>query len=322
MTEHRALWRVLKLTFLAVLIGVAVWKIDLRAIFGYLSWNTAIAALLVQPVSLLSLMAAGLRLGVLIQTPRTSAAAVSFKAVLLCYGANLLLPGHASEILKAAYLRDQAGVPLATGFAAIFLERVTDVLMLGLLVLVGVGLLTLNVNWTLLVVAVIVIAGLMLAPRLQQPMVWLAGRMPWAASRGFVERFFTHVTIQLKNGSFYRAFALAALVWFLSYLQTAVFLPAAGSIPIGLSGALVVFVAGAAGGAIPALPGGFGTFEAAVVFALKSYGYSLEEALLIAVTLHASQLVVSVVGATVIVALERLGVAALIRDIVVALKQG
>jgi glycosyltransferase 2 family protein len=304
-----------------VLIGVAAWKADLRAIFSYLSWNTAVAALLVQPVSLVSLMVAGLRLGVLIQTPRTSSV-VSFKAVLLCYGANLLLPGRASEILKAAYLRDQAGVPLATGFSAIFLERVTDVLMLGLLVLVGVGLLTLTVNWTLLMGAAILIAGLMLAPHVQQPMVWLAGRLPWAAPRGFVERFFAHLTTQLKNGRFYRAFALAILVWCLSYLQTAVFLSAAGSIPIGLSGALVVFVAGAAGGAIPALPGGFGTFEAAVVFALKSYGYSIEEALLIAVTLHASQLFVSAVGAAAIIALERLGIVVLIRDIMAAFKQG
>lgn len=93
----------------------------------------------------------------------------------------------------------------------------------------------------------------------------------------------------------------------------ALFLNLVGSIPIGLFGSLVVFVATVLGAAVPALSGGLGTYEAAAVFTLKGFGYSFEEALALALTVHVCLLSLSIVLTLIIVLTERIGLSALIK---------
>ena len=296
----------LKCAVLLVFAVITLWEVDLAEMIGYVRRDTMIAALLVQPICALSLVAAGWRLKFLLHDQRATIS-VSIKAVSLCYGLNALLPGRASEMLKVIYLRNMAGIAVARGFAAIFLERASDVLMLGILTLVGIVGLAFNVELTILAAIPILIAGLVLVPRLQFPLIKFADRLP-RRLQNFAQGFITHTAAQLRDGRFYWALNIATVVWLLAYLQVLLFLHLAGSIPVGMLGAMAVLVAGAVGGAIPVLPGGFGTYEAAVIFALKGYGYTTEEALSIAVVLHASQLLLCVVGALFIALTERIGI--------------
>lgn len=71
---------------------------------------------------------------------------------------------------------------------------------------------------------------------------------------------------------------------------------------------------------IHALPGNFGTLDAAVVFALKDYGYPVEEAIPIALAMHAGQLFLSSVAAAWIVVTETTGVRGLTSQITAVLR--
>lgn len=100
----------------------------------------------------------------------------------------------------------------------------------------------------------------------------------------------------------------------------AILLDMTASIPLGLDGALVIYLASTVGGAVPALPGGFGTYEAAVVFVLRGYGYQLDEALALALMLHATQIVFVCVAAPLIALGEPTGIRSLIRGAVTELR--
>jgi uncharacterized membrane protein YbhN (UPF0104 family) len=118
------------------------------------------------------------------------------------------------------------------------------------------------------------------------------------------------------------ALLVTAAAWLLDFVTIALFFHAAGSIPLGLSGALLVFVATTIGGAIPALPGGLGTYEAAAVFSLKSLGYSFEEALALGFALHATLFCLPLISSLVIVTTEKIGIGALVRNITQAARLG
>jgi uncharacterized membrane protein YbhN (UPF0104 family) len=135
--------------------------------------------------------------------------------------------------------------------------------------------------------------------------------LPGAWVREGLIRISAHLAARVKDRTIFGALGYSTCMWLLSAANVYIFLQVSGDSSIDLYGALVVFVLSMIGGAIPALPGGFGTYEAAVVFALRGYGYPLEEALPIALALHASQLAIGFSGAMAIAATESLGIRSL-----------
>jgi glycosyltransferase 2 family protein len=198
-----------------------------------------------------------------------------------------------------------------------------DVIVIGLLALASasvlIGYTGLNIVVALLLAVIVVLIFL---PRLQPLLKRLNVRLPGASVHAFFENFLAHASLRIKGGSFIAALLVTAAAWLLDFLTIALFFHAAGSISLGLSGALLVFVATTIGGAIPALPGGLGTYEAAAVFSLKSFGYSFEEALALGFALHATLFCLPLISSLVIVTTEKIGIGALIRNITRAARIG
>jgi len=89
---------------------------------------------------------------------------------------------------------------------------------------------------------------------------------------------------------------------------------------LGLSGLLaLLFVAVTVGIAIPALPGGLGTFEAGAVLALAASGIGLDAAVSYAVVLRLGIFALPTILAFVIMARENLGLDQLRREVTEAL---
>lgn len=302
-----------KLFLAGALAAVLMAKADLLEIASFLTWDKLAGALVIQPFVLFGFVLGAVRLATLTNVqPKPFAA--SFKAIMLCYGANVALPARVSELLKATYLRNHAGVKLGAGFSAVFLERIADVLMLGLFALAATATLlpgAKGVAALMALAALSVLFGLpIIAPRIKH----LAGRLPSERMRGFLYRFIEHSVERMTHRAFLGVLALTVLMWLISLAGITVLFSVIGSIPIGIRGALVVFAASTLGGAVPALPGGFGIYEAAVVFVLRWYGYDFNEALALALTLHGSQIAMACVVAPMIALRERTGVTSLIRD--------
>lgn len=304
---------VLRIAIVATLVALAVNYGDFSKLTPHLNARLLFSMLAAQPVLLAAIAMMAIRFAMLARTPAVPFY-LSFKAMLLSIGLNALLPGRLSELLKVSYLRDHAGVSTTSGMAALFLERLTDVVILGLLALASVSLLLLETAWVTLALMLAAIALLLILPRLERPLVALAQRLPALALRSIVERFFSHLSARLRDPLFYRSFLYGVAAWLLSWASVAVVVHMAGSIPIGLLGGLTVFIATTLGQAVPALPGGFGTYEAAAVIALKGFGYDFDQALALALALHVSQFLGTLGIALVIASTEKIGLATLLRQ--------
>lgn len=308
------MFKVIRLLLALVLIGYVIWKFFPIGVDSRYLEQLLLASLAVQPLVLISLVLQSSRLGMMAGLPARKIRR-PLAAFVLSQGLNLILPGRVSEAFKATYLRAYAFVPLSKGMAAVFLERSVDTLIVAALGLVGIALLSLGSNLMAFAIAGAVTTFLICVPLLESQLLSLAGMIPWERVRNFLEIFFQHVAEIIRGGDFYRALVLGVATWAISFANIYLFVIMAGARPVDIAGVLLLFVATTVGGAIPALPGGFGGYEAAAVFALKSYGYNVEEALSLAIVMHLAQFVIPVIGASLVFSRERTGVSALVKRI-------
>ena len=277
--------------------------------------DLTLAALSVQLFIVCSFVLLAIRYVLLIGPPKVCLN-ISLRSIILSLGLNLVLPGRLSELLKATYLRDHAAVPLSRGFSAIVLERLVDLMIVAVLGLIAVVNYFDQGSYSFMpVFGVMVAVVVMVALRFQHLVLRVIGTLPSARLAGFLERAYRHFSATARTQVFWQALLIGGLAWGMSCGSFLVFINLAGSIPVGLSGALLVFVMTTLGGAIPALPGGLGTYEAAAVVALRSLGYGFDEALVLALAMHASQLILPFILAIVIMMTERVGISSLIADL-------
>lgn len=301
------------------LIGICVYWASTSSFVGtfqvVLGWEVLVAGLVVQPIIVCCFVFLAMRHVSLIGAPRISLG-VAFRAIVLSQGLNLVLPARLSELLKATYLRDHASVPLSSGVSAVVLERTIDVLIVAALGALGVVQYFDRGNF-----AAIPLLGLgfalviFLLVRSPDFVMSLVHAVPLGRLSGFLERTYLHFSATTGTRAFWEALVFGVLAWGLSYINILIFLELAGSLPIGFAGALLVFVLATLGGAIPALPGGLGTYEAASVIALRALGYSFDEALVLSLAMHAAQLILPFILAVLIMFTERLGISSLVSDL-------
>ncbi|GAB2912774.1 lysylphosphatidylglycerol synthase transmembrane domain-containing protein [Paralcaligenes ginsengisoli] len=305
----------LKASLVVLIAGAILLSGAVEPALRILDLRHSLAILAVQPVVLISLILQGIRHTVLIDTPGLSYFTVT-KAVTLSQGLNLLLPARLSEILKATYLRNRANVPMSIGVSAVLLERTVDLIILTLLGVLCLLFFFAMVSKTavfLFAVLTITIIGVALWGR--RGILSLAQALPWPRVGNLIERTHSHFASTLTDRAFAHGLWLGLLVWGLSFLNIHLILDLAGSVEVGIYGALLVFVCTTIGGAVPALPGGLGTYEAAAVFALTSLGYTFADALALAVTIHVAQLVLPIILALIIMLTERIGLWALVAEL-------
>lgn len=274
-----------------------------------------VALLVVQPLIFIGLILQGVRHAMLIDRPGLSYL-ITTKAVALSQGLNLLLPARLSEVLKATYLRDRADIPMSAGLSAVMLERTVDLIIVGALGVVCLFFFATMVSKTLIFAIILIIVGILaLALWGQSRILALARGLPWPQVGGFLERAYLHFSGSLRRPKFFLSLGTGLLIWGLSFVNIFLLIESAGSIQVGVYGALLVFVFTTLGGAIPALPGGLGTYEAAAVFALMSLGYPFADALALAITIHGAQLILPLILAFGIMLTERLGLSSLVADL-------
>ncbi len=270
--------RLARYAILALLVVLALKYVDGKAFLGHLDRSLLVAGLLVQPLVFLMVLLTAWRHGLIVSS-QPPPLRFTVPAVVLAVGLNVLLPARASEVLKASYLSEHAGLSLGRCIGAVVLERLTDLFVVGLM---GWGALAL-LNLTLSPAAI----ALALAVPVVAILVAIAG-LKKLESRSERASFpllppaivmLRGVADQMTPSGLGRLFGIGLLIWAAAFAILAVFVSNAGSQPLSLPQLLAVFVVTTLGSAIPALPGGIGTYQAAGVFILAIYGYGVEEAL-------------------------------------------
>jgi glycosyltransferase 2 family protein len=295
------------------LIAVAVPRIAPDLLAGVLTTRLLVALLLAQPVVLATIFITAMRFAALVSpdTPLRPA----FKAVMLSSGLNSMLPGRIAELLKPTYMRDHADVPLSAGVSAVFLERLIDLVFLGLFGALGAQLLAFGPSYSGVIIPIAAVSLLWLTIRYGAVLSRGVARIPSPPVRAFLTTLLERISQRADVPLLLKCGVLTSGIWALSYVCVVLVVAVAGRIGVDLGGALAVLLAATVGGAIPVLPAGMGTFEAAVVFVLQRYGYDFDEALVLAITLHLAFVLPNVIGAFLIAAFERTGIRALSRKL-------
>ncbi len=297
--------------------GAVLASLVLSHAFDHLTGGLLLATVLVQPFNILSGLFVAGRLSYL-AGPKVgiwSAAKAMCLSVLILY----LLPSRLSELIKPLYLSDRCDVPVSRMLAAVLCERLSDLLIMAFAVALGVSylasdsLLSTLPYWIAIAVAIVVFSTmLILRPQIFGRLIAL---LPWTRITRLLNRLLEEASAILKPKIILPTLLLGALGWTCSYLMMFAFLLLAGSKPIGPGDAMIVFLAGTLGYILGVAPGGLGTFEGAIVVALGLFGYSVGEALALAIGMRIATMALPSAIAVGVLARELTGVQSLLRRI-------
>ena len=214
---------------------------------------------------------------------------------------NCIVPAKLGDLYRAYLLRGNYGASISRTVGTIFIERVTDIIVIFALALAA-GFWSLrgrsrpDVDFIFLVGFMVAIALVVLMIGLRYFGGRLAGLLP-AKAADLYERFHEGSTGALTARSLPLIGALTAIIWLLEGLRLffvirALDLPGA---ELGISAALFVALAAALLTAIPLTPAGVGFVEAGIVLALSMYGVVGEPAVAVALTDRAISIVTVII---------------------------
>ena len=203
-----------------------------------------------------------------VDSPLKTSLTVFFSGLMM-----VVTPGKAGEVWKAWLLRDMEGVPASKTTSVVGAERVTDLLSLSILAVVGVVAYGRSPT-ILLAVAVVFAAGIGL-------LQWRAGclrLLSWAESLPLVGEYAE--ALETFYESTYRLFRLrplsvatilGILAWGLEGVALWITLEGFG-VEAALMVGIFVFALGSVVGAVSMLPGGLGAAEASMAGVLLTFG--------------------------------------------------
>ena len=211
------------------------------------------------------------------------------EVVFIAWFVNCLVPAKLGDLYRAYLLRGNFGTPISRTVGTIFIERVSDLLVMFWLALAA-GYLSLQGRDRpeldgLFLLGFIVGAGLVVVVvALRYGGERLARRLP-AKVAGAFRLFREGSTRPLTAGSLPVIGLVTAMVWVAEGARLYFVLQALGppGSDLGIDAAIFVALAGSLLTAIPLTPAGIGFVEAGMVGALALFGVPLEQAAAVAV---------------------------------------
>ena len=208
-----------------------------------------------------------------VQVPRRSSA--------LVFGAGLSLaitPGKVGELVKSYLLRELHDVPAVHTAPIVIAERITDLLALLVLSLIGVA--AYGIAATLVVAAAAVIAAGLVLLAWQRPtrvLIELATRPPRVRRfRAPLHAAYDGLATLCRPAPLAAATALAAPAWACECVGFALIVNAFPGAHVELGLAIVIYASTTIAGALSFLPGGLGVTEGAMTMLLVSSSARLD----------------------------------------------
>ena len=221
-----------------------------------------------------------------------------FSSTMIGYFGNGILFFRFGEILKAYSISQGNKITTSESFGIIMLERVIDaltVLILLLMFLPWLPIQNTTINYWVSAFAVVTVFFTLI--------ILILRKINWKnfiTSLSFINESFRSLLVSMMEKIFDGIDAIkntkhtwgilisTFLIWICYYLMT-VWLLESCQIYLTLSGAFIMLLMGAIIIAVPALPGGLGTYEAGITFTLMLLFYvTKDEALTYAIVSHAS----------------------------------
>ena len=222
-----------------------------------------------------------------------------FSSTMIGYFGNSILFFRLGELLRAYSVSVGRTLTVSQAFGTVMLERIIDaftVVIILLLLLPWIPMQISVIQLSLIVfigTTVIAITIIINSYRWN----WLAVLKRNNIFRhgtgekllNIIEKIFDGLTMITRSKHMFQLFIFSVLLWITYFTMTYYLLDATHLDDIGLMGAGIILAMGSIAIAIPALPGGMGTYDAGVKFAIMLiFSVSSEEALTFALVSHAS----------------------------------
>jgi uncharacterized membrane protein YbhN (UPF0104 family) len=194
-------------------------------------------------------------------------------------------PGKLGELLKAYLLHESNGVPMVRTAPVVIAERLTDLIALLLLTLVGVlafdhGGLLVIAGSTLTVGAVVVCA----TPGLAHPLIRLAGRFA-PRLEGKLHEAYDSMRELVRPKALAWGTLLSVGAWFAECYAFYLVLSAYPGVGVSVRTATFVYAVTTVAGALSFLPGGLGVTESSMMILLQRLATGTSRATAVAATL-------------------------------------
>lgn len=217
------------------------------------------------------------------------------------YLAIHVVPLRMGEFVRPTLLAEKEDVPFGVGLAAIFIERLVDMLMLlGMMLLVGFavdlpegrvvvqGIDVLRAGQkavgTVVALGTVGLAALLVVG---EPILRVTDKLPLG---GFLRRFREGIlTLARRPAAMAGVLATSVVIWGITVGAVGLTLHAFPGLPSGVDDALTVWAVTLAGMTVAPTPGFFGGFEAFCSAALVMLGADADRARTFAVLLHLGQ---------------------------------
>lgn len=189
-------------------------------------------------------------------------------------------PGRVGEVFKSWLAKDISGMPMTSGVALVFAERVADLIAVCILSLGGLSLLGGN-SWTLGGALVAIAVGVAIASSrwFHNLSLRAISKQKWASEHhASASRISETIQVALRWDTLARSVPVSILAWGLEGVGFAWCLSALGFDGISLPGAVSVYAVSTLVGAFTFLPGGIGLTEASMVGVLIALGMTGSDA--------------------------------------------
>lgn len=236
----------------------------------------------------------GLRTQVLFRPLRALSFSRTFRAVMVGFVGNNVLPARVGELLRVGYLAHHARVPASACLAVVVVERLVDLTVLfALFVALAFGaaraLPWRAATWGFGALVAVLLLALCVFARGPERWISLTGRFSDPLAR-LLGRFASGLAGLAESGGTARAIAYSLAYWATALGSIEIWLWAFGfDLPWFAPGVVLVFLS--FGAALPAAPGFVGTFHYFATAALLLLGVERASAAAFALVLHAVAIV-------------------------------
>ena len=196
-------------------------------------------------------------------------------------------PGKIGELFKAALLKETAGAPMERTVPIVIAERVTDLVSLVVLAVIGVALYGVALNLVLAGAGMVAIALVVISwRRLSYAVIDVIGRpramRPIAAK---LRQIYDNLGWLVRTGPLAWATALAVVAWLAECVGFALIVRSFPGAYVSLGLAMLIYAATTVAGALSFLPGGLIVTEASMVLLLVHSAQGLDKPAAVAATI-------------------------------------
>ena len=209
---------------------------------------------------------------------------ISLETTIVSSFFNMVLPAKMGEVSKLVYLKKFYNVAINKISAVVFVERLFDILILGIIMLIYLYLYFQNQNIKVGAITVMAFLFINIVIFKLPFFIKLLKKIPFKFIRVYSQKFYKNINSLLRSP--YEILLWTLLVWCSYFLATFVFYFYAVDFDLTFMEIIELFLFSSIALSISITPGGIATYEAIMVIILAKYGIDKENAIIVSSLFH------------------------------------